>query len=512
MQGATVTGGRQHDGRVSDPAPHQKEPPLSTTDTIDPNEATKTELAEIQHAGLQHEIQAGSGTLGLPSRTEMDMIVAEAEYLANDSALVGKHLFKKPVNVAYVMLIARDLGMAPTWGLSKIYIVEGRPTLAAEAMRGLVLKAGHHIEVVEYTHERVTLVGWREGAEKYALEISWDVKDAQRADLLRKDNWIKYTRAMLAARATAELCRLKFPDVLLGMTYAPEDFDAHVGADGKLHEARPAPTQPVDPAWFREAVLAAFDTELEVPENHPYRGKDTALDRLRALHLHLQAKGWSMTGATVRDLDGTDVEAEKFYLDAGRAAVKGEPFVDRTPAPDADTAGGGDVDATAAAEDAGVAEVELVDDPGAGDQAHPGGDAVDDAVDAEVVPPADQPQEGAQGPQGGREGIRVDLRPTQGDLPALWGAELQWQADVLGMDMNHMGKRQIAMAKAQDDRINDVHQLPLRLLAKVVRGHRDQVVQALRQARPAIAAAYVELLDQVELVGGEVPVPVTDLA
>jgi hypothetical protein len=61
------------------------------------------------------------------------------------------------------------------------------------------------------------------------LEVSWTMEDAARAKLGGKDVWKQYPRAMLLARATSELARALFADVLGGMRYTPEELgdDAH---------------------------------------------------------------------------------------------------------------------------------------------------------------------------------------------------------------------------------------------------------------------------------------------
>ena len=107
--------------------------------------------------------------------------------------------------------------------LQSIDMIQGRPALSPEGMRALVLGRGHTL-LVEADDESATVKCHRkEWAPEVWSSHTFSVADAERAKLLGKDNWNKYPRAMLTARATAEACRATFPDVIAGVSYTPEE-------------------------------------------------------------------------------------------------------------------------------------------------------------------------------------------------------------------------------------------------------------------------------------------------
>jgi hypothetical protein len=136
---------------------------------------------------------------------------------------VPKALRGKPEAVLACILAGHEAGISPMQSLAKIHVVDGRPAMAAELMRGLVLRAGHEIWIEESTSTRVIVAGQRAGSERVS-RVAWTMDDAKRAGLAGKNNWRSYPRAMLLARATAELCRALFPDVLAGISHTIEEL------------------------------------------------------------------------------------------------------------------------------------------------------------------------------------------------------------------------------------------------------------------------------------------------
>lgn len=136
---------------------------------------------------------------------------------------VPSALRNRPEAVLAAILTGHEVGIGPMQALAKIHVIEGRPTQAAELMRALVLSKGHELIVEEYTLTRVILCGRRKESD-HVTKVQWDMDMAKKAGLEQKPNWKKYPRAMLLARATGELCRLIFADVIGGISYTPEEL------------------------------------------------------------------------------------------------------------------------------------------------------------------------------------------------------------------------------------------------------------------------------------------------
>ncbi|MGW1121100.1 hypothetical protein ACWD5B_28990 [Streptomyces tanashiensis] len=145
------------------------------------------------------------------------------------TTLAGAYRGKRDEIVA-VVLAGHELGLQPMTSLKSIDVIQGQPALRAHAMRGIVQKQGHEVEVVESTDTFCQMRGRRKGAEAWQ-EVVWDIPRAQKLGLLGKDQWKKQPKTMLIARATGEICRLIASDALHGMPYVAEELEGTVHAE-----------------------------------------------------------------------------------------------------------------------------------------------------------------------------------------------------------------------------------------------------------------------------------------
>jgi hypothetical protein len=147
----------------------------------------------------------------------------------------------KNENVLACILTGQELGIGAMQALNSINIIDGRPAISPELMRALVFQAGHTINVLEHDETKCVLEGIRSDTGAKAT-VTWSMADAKRAGLASKKNWETYPRAMLLARATSELCRTIFPDVIAGMSYTPEEIESISGkATVTFSEPEPTP-------------------------------------------------------------------------------------------------------------------------------------------------------------------------------------------------------------------------------------------------------------------------------
>ena len=156
-------------------------------------------------------------------------ILADAVRLAEvicDTELVPVSLRRRPDAVVAVVLAGHELGLGPMQSLQTIDLIQGRPSLSPEGMRALVLSRGHGL-IIEAGDEAATVHCHRlEWPPDRWSSFTFTLEDAKRANLLGKDNWRQYPRAMLTARATAEACRAVWPDVIAGLSYTAEELES----------------------------------------------------------------------------------------------------------------------------------------------------------------------------------------------------------------------------------------------------------------------------------------------
>jgi hypothetical protein len=121
-----------------------------------------------------------------------------------------------------LMLIAQAEGLHPAIAARDYHVINGRPTLKADAMLARFQTAGGSVRWGEYTDRRV--VGTFSHPQGGSVEVAWTVDMAAAAGLTKNPTWKSYPRQMLRARCVSEGIRTVFPGVVVG-TYTPEEAE-----------------------------------------------------------------------------------------------------------------------------------------------------------------------------------------------------------------------------------------------------------------------------------------------
>ncbi len=191
-----------------------------------------------------------------------------AERVAN-TEFVPKDLRRRPEAVLAALMTGAERGLGPMESLRSIHVIEGKPSFSAEALRALVLAAGHEIQIVENTAQKATLLGRRRGAQEWSPPFTWTIDRARRANLVNKDNWRKYPEDMLLARASTALCRAVFPDVVAGLSAVEEADDVT-----ELVEVTTTRKAPSKRAAAALAAAPAAPAPAAVPAGPPVRSQE----------------------------------------------------------------------------------------------------------------------------------------------------------------------------------------------------------------------------------------------
>jgi hypothetical protein len=148
--------------------------------------------------------------------------VADIEKMAGAIAKSKMFGMKTTEEAFALMLIAQAEGMHPAIAARDFHVIQGRPTLKADAMLARFQNAGGKVQWDVYTDAEVT--GTFSHPSGGSLKLTWTFAQASKIGLTAKDNWKNYPRAMLRARCISEGIRTVYPGCVVG-TYTAEELE-----------------------------------------------------------------------------------------------------------------------------------------------------------------------------------------------------------------------------------------------------------------------------------------------
>lgn len=160
---------------------------------------------------------------------------------------------------AVKIIYGQELGLGPMQAMQGVYVVDGKPTLAAATIATLIKRSGRYtFRVTAHDETRCEIVFYERaaGGWEQAGVSAFSLADAQAAGLAGRGPWKQYPRNMLWARALTNGARWYCADVFGGPVYTPEEFGAVVDEEGRPVPPAPAPLRTVSQAPLSERVNA----------------------------------------------------------------------------------------------------------------------------------------------------------------------------------------------------------------------------------------------------------------
>jgi hypothetical protein len=174
----------------------------------------------------------------------------DAERAARAMAGSGFFTDAKQANQAVVKILAgSELGFGPFASMVGVSIIQGKPAVGANLMAAALKRTGKYNYRVTKNTEKEVEITFFEGKEEIG-KSSFTWSDAEKAGLTNKDNWKRYPRNMLFARALSNGIRWFTPDIYNGATvYTPDEMGAVTDEEGNVIEvkAEPVTNVAIDP-------------------------------------------------------------------------------------------------------------------------------------------------------------------------------------------------------------------------------------------------------------------------
>lgn len=223
------------------------------------------------------------------------------------------------------ILAGRELGIPAVASMTGIYIVKERVTLSANLLGAVIKRSGRYDYRVREMSDTACRLLFRERAGAGWEDIGnsdFTIQDAQKAGLHSADNWRKFPRNMLFARALSNGAKWFCPDVFGGPIYTPDELGAHV--DGETGEV----LTPARGEWPKDDApapvsVAALPSLIPAPQR---QNDDTGDAEIAAIAAHSDAA----FGTPVDDAPPIDLyEATEAQFRAEQPRQDGPPLTDK---------------------------------------------------------------------------------------------------------------------------------------------------------------------------------------
>lgn len=181
---------------------------------------------------------------------------------------------KAAQDLAAAIMYGAELGMSAMQAAQNVFTVHGSPGVYSKTMVAQVRRwidnngtggpDGDGVWEVAATPERVVWAGRRDGR---PAASEWTIDRATTAGFTSNDLYKKQPTEMLRAKAQAEVCRILFQDVLLGMSHSVEELQLSETVSVQ-RVARP-PAQQKGLAGLQAAIEERRQQTAETAEQGP---------------------------------------------------------------------------------------------------------------------------------------------------------------------------------------------------------------------------------------------------
>lgn len=138
-----------------------------------------------------------------------------------------------PAKAIVKIIAGQELGLGPMASMTGIHMIEGKPTLSANLLATQVKRhPAYDYKVREHTESACSIEFLQNGEVVGTSDFTHE--DAVKAGVANKQNYKRYPKAMMFARALSQGVRWYCPDVTAGTpAYVPEELGAEVNEDGE---------------------------------------------------------------------------------------------------------------------------------------------------------------------------------------------------------------------------------------------------------------------------------------